>query len=622
MPGPGGHNADPVSLSVCLIASAPAARVAALLEPVRDLADEIVIAADSRVGAETLAGYSALADRVFRLEYHLYERHLAWLHAQCSGDWILRLDDDEVLSAAFVARLPALLATRDVRQYWVARAWLFPDASSALDDPPWSVDFNNRLVRNDATLRFRGLLHSGAEPAEPCEYLEVPIYHLELLLAGLDQRRDKAVQYEVVNPLVIAAGGGRINEAFYLPELRDGLRTRPLPAGDRAAVERAVRATGTIAARADFDAPLVTAAEADRHWHGRALPESAYRATIEAAGAPPALAPGEGRIVSFRVTNDGTEAWPRGLDWRPAIRPSYHWLHADGSVHTADGVRTGFTRSLRPGEQILVPLQVVAPPEPGRYLLEVDLVHEEVRWFEQGCRVEVEVVDAPALPPTTLRLLESPASPRRRLRRPRMLIPRVLHRVWVGPAEMPAAQVEFGRGLERLHPSWATRLWTEADLEELAVTDADRRRARSASELSNVMRYEVLHRYGGVYLDTDVECRRPLDNLLAGVSAFAALELPGRVGTAVLGSVPGHRAFERAARLSHVTLGLGLHSADANGPYLMSLILEQEPAVTLFGAGTFYPYTWEERERASEPFPDAYAVHHWTTSWWSEQGFA
>jgi hypothetical protein len=609
-----------MSLSVCLIASAPAARVAALLDPVRDLADEIVIAADSRVDEETLAGYTALADRVYRLEFRLFERHLAWLHAQCSGDWILRLDDDEVLSDAFVARLPALLAARGVRQYWITRAWLFPDAGSVLDDPPWSVDFNNRLVRNDGTLRFSGLLHSGADRAEPCEYIEDPIYHVELLVEGLDTRRDKVIRYEVANPLLVAAGGGRLNEAFYLPELRASLRTRPLPAADRAAVEGSLAATGTIAAPAGLAAPLVTAEETDRHWQNRTVGESAYRAAIEPVGPPPTLAPGETRIVPVRVTNEGSEEWPHGLDWKPAIRASYHWLHADGSVHTPDGLRTGFTRDVRPGERILVALEVAAPAAPGRYLLEVDLVHEDVCWFDQGCRVEVEVTDAAALPATPPRLLESPPPPPRRLRRPRMLIPRVLHRVWVGPAEMPAAHAEFGRELERLHPEWQSRLWTDADLGELGITDSERRRARSASELSNVVRYEVLRRHGGVYLDTDVECRRPLDDLLAGVGAFAALELPGRVGTALLGSVPAHRAFERAARLSRLTLGLGLHSADANGPYLMSLIVEQEPEVTIFGAEKFYPFTWEERERATESFPDAYAIHHWTASWWGEQG--
>ena len=608
-----------MSLSVCLIASAPAARVAALLEPVRELADEIVIAADSRGDAETLAGYAALADRFFRLEYRLYERHLAWLHAQCSGDWILRVDDDEVVSAAFAARLPALLGARNVRQYWVARAWVFPDPGSVLEDAPWCVDFNNRLVRNDGTLRFGGLLHSGADPAGPCEYLEDPIYHLELLLAPPDRRRDKAVRYEVANPLLIAPGGGRINEAFYLPELRESLRTRPVPAVDRAALERVMSATGTIPAPADFDGPLVTADEADRHWIGRTVPSSAYRTTIEPVGAPPMLAPGEGRIVLFCVTNEGTEVWPRGLDWQPAICASYHWLHADDSVHTADGLRTGFTRDVRPGERILVPLQVVAPAEPGRYVLEADLVHEEVRWFEQSCRVEVEVAEASSIPPTALRLVETPP-PRRRLRRPPLLVPRLLHRVWVGAAEMPVAFVEYGRGFERLHPEWEMRLWMDADLDELGITDDQRRRARSASELSNVMRYEVLKRYGGVYIDTDVEPKRPLDDLLRGVKLFAGLELPGRAASGVVGAVPGHRVMERAARLSRQTLGLGPHSADANGPYFLTLLLEQEPGATIFGADKFNPYNWEEPERAGEPFPDAYAVHHWTMSWWAEQG--
>ena len=185
---------------------------------------------------------------------------------------------------------------------------------------------------------------------------------------------------------------------------------------------------------------------------------------------------------------------------------------------------------------------------------------------------------------------------------------------------MPAAFVEFGRGFERLHPEWEMRLWTDADLEELGITDDERRRARSPSELSNLVRYEVLARHGGVYVDTDFEARRPLDDLLPGVELFAALELPGRAACGVVGAVPGHRAMERAARLSRQTLGLGLHSADANGPYFLTLLLEQEPEATIFGADKFYPYRWDEPERAGEPFPDAYAVHHWTLSWWAEQG--
>lgn len=111
-----------------------------------------------------------------------------------------------------------------------------------------------------------------------------------------------------------------------------------------------------------------------------------------------------------------------------------------------------------------------------------------------------------------------------------------------------------------------------------------------------------------------------MSNLLRGVDAFAALEAPGVVGNAVLGAVPGHPVFERAARLTRRTLGTGAHSAEANGPYLLTLIIEQEPTVTLFGSPLFYPFSWEELERRDEAFPDAYTVHHWAMSWVSANG--
>jgi mannosyltransferase OCH1-like enzyme len=185
---------------------------------------------------------------------------------------------------------------------------------------------------------------------------------------------------------------------------------------------------------------------------------------------------------------------------------------------------------------------------------------------------------------------------------------------------MPEAHVEFGRSFERHHPGWEMRLWTDADVDALGIDAGTAAASRTPSELSNLMRYEILHRVGGVYVDTDVVCQKPFDDLIDGVAAFAAIEAPGRVGTAVLGSVPGHPLFARAARLARSMVGLGRHSTDANGPYLLSLLLEQQSDATIFGPERFYPYSWDELERATEPFPDAHAVHHWTLSWLGETG--
>ena len=599
--------------------------MAAILEPLRPFADEVIIAADSRVDEETLAGYGSAADKLFRIEFRQAERHLAWLHAQCGGDWILRLDGDEVPSRAFLERLPEMLASRRAQQFWMPVAWLFPDADHVLACMPWSQGFVNRLVRNDGTLRVRGLQHLHAEPVTPCEYIEEPFYHLELLISDEEQRRDKVVCYESWRPNLLAPGGGRINEAFYLPELRDSLELRPVPSEDQESIMRALdgpsaqaldRPSAPASKASVESVPVVSVEEMDRRWEGRTVRPDAYKARIEPREPGLSLVPAERRHVLFRVCNEGGERWPANLDEKPQIRLSYRWLNRDRSVHTPEGPRSAFPRVVAPGERILAPLHVDAPEAAGDYVLEVDIVHEHVRWFDCVCRVPVRVENPQDLPAAGARLRET-APPR--LRRWRAVrIPQTIHRVWLGERPIPEEHERFGRTFAEHHPDWEMRLWTDADLPELGIGAAERRRSRTHSELSNLVRYAVLHRHGGVYVDTDVECLQPLTPLLRGIDAFAALEVSGCIGTAILGSVAGHPVFARATRLARQTVGTGADSPDANGPHFLSLIVEQESNVAIFPARMFYPYLWDELERRHETFPDAYAVHHWTLSWVAE----
>src|SRR4051812_5993531 len=104
-----------MTLSVCCLTDAPGLQIQAMLEPIREVADEVVIAADLRADLADVAMYEVVADRVLHCEFAILESHLAWLHGQCSGDWILRLDGDEQASPELVAVLPELIAERDIR---------------------------------------------------------------------------------------------------------------------------------------------------------------------------------------------------------------------------------------------------------------------------------------------------------------------------------------------------------------------------------------------------------------------------------------------------------------------------------------------------------------------------
>ncbi|PYS82475.1 MAG: hypothetical protein DMF67_12785 [Acidobacteria bacterium] len=135
-----------------------------------------------------------------------------------------------------------------------------------------------------------------------------------------------------------------------------------------------------------------------------ALPENGFKAQISVADPPAKLRAGQKATLQVKVKNVSDAQWyARGgevntfPDNRFYIAAGDRWLKADGQtlVTNMDG-RYGLQRDLKPGEEEDVPLQITAPKEPGDYVLEVDLIQEQVAWFsDKGsptARVKVTVV--------------------------------------------------------------------------------------------------------------------------------------------------------------------------------------------------------------------------------------
>jgi hypothetical protein len=196
-------------------------------------------------------------------------------------------------------------------------------------------------------------------------------------------------------------------------------------------------------------------------------------------------------------------------------------------------------------------------------------------------------------------------------------IPRVFHHLWLGPDPMPAEFQELRASWRRLHPGWELRLWTDDNLPPLENRWAFEV-ARSPAAKSNIARYEVVRRFGGVYVDTDFECRRNLEPLLEGVECFAAWERRNSANNAILGAVPDHpftRDLVASLEANVRRLPRANPEVTQSGPEYFTRVLARHPEVTVFPARRFYPYQWHERWRRHEEFPDAYAVHHWSMTW-------
>lgn len=128
-----------------------------------------------------------------------------------------------------------------------------------------------------------------------------------------------------------------------------------------------------------------------------------YRArTIIADAGPlhvPPLAP---MAVTVEVVNDSTHTWVAGA--AHALNVGNHWQRRDGRDTRHDDQRVAVPLPWRPGENARVTLRTHAPAEPGRFLLQCDLVEEGRTWFaDAGSTVaEIEIVvggAAASLPP-------------------------------------------------------------------------------------------------------------------------------------------------------------------------------------------------------------------------------
>lgn len=209
-------------------------------------------------------------------------------------------------------------------------------------------------------------------------------------------------------------------------------------------------------------------------------------------------------------------------------------------------------------------------------------------------------------------------------------IPLIIHQIWLGspvPKEFHAYQESW----KRYHPEWQYYLWTDQELAHFPLYNRDLyEQAVNQGERSDIVRYEILYRYGGVYVDMDFECLHPFDQLHHYYDFYTGLQPLDtnyvQLGNALIGSRPEHPLL--------LALIQGLRNSKATtivaktGPifftHLFCTLAPQMPGrIAALPASFFYPrgYTQAAEDRLMWLKPESFAVHHWAGSWLKKEAF-
>jgi len=134
---------------------------------------------------------------------------------------------------------------------------------------------------------------------------------------------------------------------------------------------------------------------------GRPLPDQAFSAEIIPELETITVPNGSSVEIPVRVRNTSGWTWPGPRDntgYYP-LNLGNHWLDSAGRPLAWDNARMPLPKDLPPGEEVNMLLAVAVDREPGDYLLELDLVQEQVAWFAEKdskpARIRVRVRGKP-----------------------------------------------------------------------------------------------------------------------------------------------------------------------------------------------------------------------------------
>ena len=193
-------------------------------------------------------------------------------------------------------------------------------------------------------------------------------------------------------------------------------------------------------------------------------------------------------------------------------------------------------------------------------------------------------------------------------------IPKIIHQIWIGPKEVPWKWINsFKEDFRNKYPGWKYYLWTDKEVAKLNLVnkihyDNEKRYDGKA----DILRYELLYNFGGIYIDADSYwLGLDLGDLIKQTNYtgfFAAIENKERYNKGLANGVLGSSVNNPIAKylVDILNKQYNQHIRDYSvgpwvtlGPYYIDQILYKFN-ITVFPDYYFYPIYWVSGNKSHE----------------------
>lgn len=210
----------------------------------------------------------------------------------------------------------------------------------------------------------------------------------------------------------------------------------------------------------------------------------------------------------------------------------------------------------------------------------------------------------------------------------------IIHRFWAGPREMPEEYEAFGGQWKDLNPGWVVFDHTEdvqdhfpalfEVFQDLYARDDGRQGIELYVQLADVLGYAIVEKWGGVYVNCDMQPVNPFPVLPKTAWASYENDEDGRIVNAAIGAPFAHDPFW-AELLDELPGRYWKYRYDemvmATGPgFLTDFAAPRMDQLHVFPRAAFNPVHWKQIQpggdastfvQARQYSDETIAVHHW-----------
>lgn len=196
-----------------------------------------------------------------------------------------------------------------------------------------------------------------------------------------------------------------------------------------------------------------------------------------------------------------------------------------------------------------------------------------------------------------------------------MLIPKVIHYVWMGGNEKPSSVIKCIESWKKILPDYKIIEWNESNfnVDESPYCKKAYENKKWAF-VSDYVRLYVLLNNGGIYLDTDVELKKKFDDLLS-FDLFLGKMYKTVIGTAVIGAKKNNKDIKTLLdKYKH-----GLYDCEtANNYHFTKFFCDKYKLDIKLKENKFNNSILLDRFSFENPsffYKNGYSIHHFDGSW-------